>query len=106
MKTAADVQAYLMKMELANEEPREGTYVVSGPLTIPDAAEWSIRFAGVGPKSFILGYFGGSGSQPDQLPRSGLIPDQVCGVCANITFCRAPNRPTSGPLAHTVDRPR
>ena len=30
MKTAADVQAYLMKMELPNEEPREGTYVVSG----------------------------------------------------------------------------
>ena len=30
MKTAADVQAYLMKMELPSEEPREGTYVVSG----------------------------------------------------------------------------
>ncbi|MDB4965963.1 MAG: hypothetical protein JWN44_1652 [Myxococcales bacterium] len=30
MKTVADVQAYLMKMELPYEEPREGTYVVSG----------------------------------------------------------------------------
>lgn len=30
MKTAADVQAYLMKMELPYEEPREGTWVVSG----------------------------------------------------------------------------
>jgi hypothetical protein len=30
MKTAADVQAYLMKMELQYEEPREGTWVVSG----------------------------------------------------------------------------
>jgi hypothetical protein len=30
MKTAADVQAYLMKMELPSEEPREGTWVVSG----------------------------------------------------------------------------
>jgi hypothetical protein len=30
MKTVADVQAYLMKMELPYEEPREGTYVVTG----------------------------------------------------------------------------
>lgn len=30
MKTAADVQAYLLKMELPYEEPREGTWVVSG----------------------------------------------------------------------------
>jgi hypothetical protein len=30
MKTAADVQAYLMKMELPSEEPREGTWVVTG----------------------------------------------------------------------------
>ena len=30
MKTAADVQAYLMKMELPYEEPREGTWVVTG----------------------------------------------------------------------------
>ena len=30
MKTSADVQAYLMKMELPYEEPREGTWVVSG----------------------------------------------------------------------------
>ncbi|MGH8324273.1 MAG: hypothetical protein ACRETD_10825 [Steroidobacteraceae bacterium] len=30
MKTVADVQAYLMKMELAYEEPRDGTWVVSG----------------------------------------------------------------------------
>jgi hypothetical protein len=30
MKTAADVQAYLMKMELPYEEPREGTWLVSG----------------------------------------------------------------------------
>ena len=28
MKTAADIQAYLMKMELPYEEPREGTWVV------------------------------------------------------------------------------
>jgi hypothetical protein len=30
MKTVSDVQAYLMKMELPYEEPREGTYVVTG----------------------------------------------------------------------------
>ena len=30
MKTAADVQAYLLKMELPYEEPREGTWVVTG----------------------------------------------------------------------------
>jgi hypothetical protein len=30
MKTAADVQAYLLKMELPYEEPREGTWLVSG----------------------------------------------------------------------------
>ena len=30
MKTAADVQAYLLKMELPYEEPREGTWVVGG----------------------------------------------------------------------------
>ena len=30
MKTAADVMAYLMKMELPYEEPHEGTWVVSG----------------------------------------------------------------------------
>lgn len=30
MKTAADVQAYLERMELPYEEPREGTWVVSG----------------------------------------------------------------------------
>lgn len=30
MKTAADIQAYLMKMELPYEEPREGTWVVNG----------------------------------------------------------------------------
>jgi hypothetical protein len=30
MKTAADVMAYLMKMELPYEEPTEGTWVVSG----------------------------------------------------------------------------
>jgi hypothetical protein len=29
MKTAADVQAYLMKMELHYEEPREGTWLVN-----------------------------------------------------------------------------
>ena len=30
MKTAADVQSYLMKMEMLSDEPREGTWVVSG----------------------------------------------------------------------------
>jgi hypothetical protein len=30
MKTAADIQAYLLKMELPYEEPREGTWVVRG----------------------------------------------------------------------------
>ncbi len=30
MKTAADVLAYLLKMELPYEEPREGTWVVTG----------------------------------------------------------------------------
>ena len=30
MKTAADMQAYLMKMELPYEEPRENTWMVSG----------------------------------------------------------------------------
>lgn len=30
MKTAADVQAYLMKMELPSEEPRENTWMVGG----------------------------------------------------------------------------
>ena len=30
MKTAGDVQAYLLKMELPYEEPREGTWVVTG----------------------------------------------------------------------------
>jgi hypothetical protein len=30
MKTSADVQAYLMKMELPSEEPRENTWMVSG----------------------------------------------------------------------------
>jgi hypothetical protein len=30
MKTAADVMAYLMKMELPYEEPHEGTWVVTG----------------------------------------------------------------------------
>jgi hypothetical protein len=30
MKTASDVQSYLLKMELPNEEPREGTWVVGG----------------------------------------------------------------------------
>jgi hypothetical protein len=30
MKTAADVQAYLLKMELPYEEPRENTWMVSG----------------------------------------------------------------------------
>ena len=30
MKTAADVQAYLMKMELPYEEPRENTWMVGG----------------------------------------------------------------------------
>ena len=30
MKTAADVQAYLERMALPYEEPREGTWVVSG----------------------------------------------------------------------------
>jgi hypothetical protein len=30
MKTAADIQSYLLKMELPNEEPREGTWLVRG----------------------------------------------------------------------------
>lgn len=30
MKTAADLQSYLMKMELPYDEPREGTWVVRG----------------------------------------------------------------------------
>jgi hypothetical protein len=30
MKTAADIQSYLLRMELPNEEPREGTWVVRG----------------------------------------------------------------------------
>jgi hypothetical protein len=30
MKTAADVQAYLLKMELPYEEPRENTWMVTG----------------------------------------------------------------------------
>lgn len=30
MKTSADVQAYLMKMELPSEEPRENTWMVGG----------------------------------------------------------------------------
>ncbi len=30
MKTAADIQSYLLKMELPYEEPREGTWVVRG----------------------------------------------------------------------------
>ena len=30
MKTAADVQAYLERMELPYDEPREGTWIVSG----------------------------------------------------------------------------
>ena len=30
MKSAADVQSYLLKMELPYEEPREGTWVVGG----------------------------------------------------------------------------
>ena len=30
MKTASDVQAYLERMELPYEEPREGTWIVSG----------------------------------------------------------------------------
>jgi hypothetical protein len=30
MKTAADIQSYLLKMELPYEEPREGTWVVGG----------------------------------------------------------------------------
>ncbi len=30
MKTAADIQSYLLKMELPYEEPREGTWIVSG----------------------------------------------------------------------------
>lgn len=30
MKTAADIQSYLLKMELAHEEPREGTWIVRG----------------------------------------------------------------------------
>jgi hypothetical protein len=30
MKTAADIQSYLLKMELTYDEPREGTWVVSG----------------------------------------------------------------------------
>jgi hypothetical protein len=30
MKTAADIQAYLLNMELPNDEPREGTWIVRG----------------------------------------------------------------------------
>jgi hypothetical protein len=30
MKTAADIQSYLLKMELPHEEPREGTWIVRG----------------------------------------------------------------------------
>jgi hypothetical protein len=30
MKTAADIQSYLLKMELPHEEPREGTWIVQG----------------------------------------------------------------------------
>jgi hypothetical protein len=30
MKTASDIQSYLLKMELPHEEPREGTWVVQG----------------------------------------------------------------------------
>jgi len=30
MKTAADIQSYLLKMELPYDEPREGTWVVRG----------------------------------------------------------------------------
>jgi CesT_Tir_1 len=30
MKTAADIQSYLLKMELPHDEPREGTWVVGG----------------------------------------------------------------------------
>lgn len=30
MRTGADIQSYLLKMELTHDEPREGTWVVSG----------------------------------------------------------------------------
>ncbi|HEY7953797.1 MAG TPA: YbjN domain-containing protein [Polyangia bacterium] len=30
MKTAEDIQSYLLKLELPHEEPREGTWVVKG----------------------------------------------------------------------------
>jgi CesT_Tir_1 len=30
MKTAADIQSYLLKMELPHDEPREGTWIVRG----------------------------------------------------------------------------
>jgi hypothetical protein len=30
MKTGADIQSYLLKMELPHDEPREGTWVVRG----------------------------------------------------------------------------
>jgi hypothetical protein len=30
MRTGADIQSYLLKMELNHDEPREGTWVVSG----------------------------------------------------------------------------
>jgi hypothetical protein len=30
MKTASDIQSYLLKMELPHEEPREGTWIVQG----------------------------------------------------------------------------
>ena len=30
MRTAADIQSYLLKLELPHEEPREGTWIVKG----------------------------------------------------------------------------
>ena len=30
MKTAADIQSYLLQMDLPHEEPREGTWIVKG----------------------------------------------------------------------------
>jgi hypothetical protein len=38
MKTAADIVAYLLKMELPHDEPREGTWIVRGLEAIDNLA--------------------------------------------------------------------
>jgi hypothetical protein len=46
MKTAADIQAYLLNMELHADEPREGTWVIQGAVGEAGAQNLVVAIAG------------------------------------------------------------